>query len=103
MKLSINTDCYNEKRYGRPYIARLSNTDGKVIDWGTYLGGHGEEGMLEIEATPGDVIMWGQKDFRGNKGFPNYGVLDTDGQLITYSKANAIKRSREFASDAISA
>lgn len=94
MKQSIKTHAYNEKRYGRPYIARIANTDGKVIEWGIWLGTPGEEGLLEIEANAGDIIMHGQKDFRGNKGFPEYAILLPDGSFDYMTKAQAIKASR---------
>jgi hypothetical protein len=96
MKISIETGSYNERRYGKPYIAVLNSTDATVNRWGTWIGTPGSEGILEIEAAPGDVIMKGQKDNRGNNGTPDYAIIREDGSREYMSKAAAIKASREM-------
>lgn len=100
MKLSINTPSYNEKRYGKPYIGRVNPADGKVAAWGNWIGTPGNSGFLEIDASPGDVIIEGQKDNRGNNGTPNYGVVQADGSVDYIGKAEAIKAARAFAAPA---
>jgi hypothetical protein len=97
MKLSIYTTSYNERRYGKPYVGKLNADDGKVDSWGTWIGTAGREGMLEIDVAPGDVIIEGQKDNRGNNGTPNYGVVLSDGTIEYMGKAEAIKVARAFA------
>lgn len=71
----LDTECYNEKRYGRPYIG-LCGSDGRVIRWGTWIGDKGDEGELELtDISYGDLIIQGQKDYRGNNSKPQYGVV----------------------------
>jgi hypothetical protein len=100
MKLSINTPSYNEKRYGKPYIGKINPADGKVTAWGTWIGTAGTPGFLEIEATPGEVIIEGQKDNRVNNATPNYGVVQADGTIEYMGKADAIKAARATAAAA---
>ena len=66
--IRMETESYNEKRYGKPWIAKIDfskNSKGDYI-WGTWTGDHynGGAGVLEIEANPGDIIAVGQKDFK---------------------------------------
>ncbi len=102
MKLSINTSSYNQRRYGKPYVGKLSAADGKVTSWGTWIGTAGCSGILEIDVAPGDVIIEGQKDNRGNHGTPNYGVVLSDGTIEYMGKAEAIKAARAFAAQVAS-
>lgn len=94
MKLTIDTPIYNEKRYGKPYIGVLNPVDGRVTRWGTWIGTPGYRGMLEIEAAPGDAIVEGQKDNRGNNGTPKYGLVQADGSIEYMQKVDAIKKAR---------
>jgi hypothetical protein len=94
MKITIDTSSYNERRYGKPYIGVLNPTDGRVIRWGTWIGTAGEAGILEVDAAPGDVIIKGQKDNRGNNGTSDYAVIMADYSLEYMSKAKAIKTAR---------
>ena len=74
--LTINTDKYNNKRYGKPYIG-LCGADGKVTQWGDWLGTIGCAGelSLNIPDTP-TLVMRGQKDNRVTKNSaPYYGVF----------------------------
>ena len=66
MLIERNTSSYNNRRYSRPWIARVDfSIDPKgVFNWGVWIGSQGEAGILQIEANPGDIIASGQKDFR---------------------------------------
>lgn len=66
MKIQIDTQSYNEKRYGRPWIANVTFTSASKADFqfGEWCGTPGCSGLLEIETEPGSVIAVGQKDFR---------------------------------------
>jgi hypothetical protein len=75
---------YNEKRYGKPWIA-------KVIAWpiggrpelqfGGYVGDD-DGGELEILARPGQIVKYGQKDHRNSSGTANYfGIVEDDGKI----------------------
>ena len=99
MKISIDTALYNEKRYGKPYIAILCPTTGLVLRWGTWIGTPGNAGMLEIEAAAGAVVMTGQKDSRGNNGTPGYALVRSDGTLDSMTKVQAIKQARAVQAD----
>lgn len=95
MKLAINTEIYNDKRYGKPYIGIVNAADGKVARWGSWIGTPGNTGLLEIEVAPGDIIIRGQKDNRGNNGTPDYGVVQASGAVEYMGKAEAVKAARE--------
>lgn len=67
-KIKIDTQSYNQRRYGKPWIAKVdfsADPKGKFL-WGNWIGDHrnGSNGMLIIDANEGDIIAQGQKDFR---------------------------------------
>lgn len=77
-----DTSSYNERRYGKPWIAKLDFTKpGKPeYAFGHWLGQPGAAGELSIEVEPGDVIATGQKDLRKGRGWAdNIGVIQADG------------------------
>ena len=92
MKIQINTRSYNDRRYGRPYIAKLDFADDPkgAPTWGQWVGQPGDEGILITDAEPGDILMQGQKDNRGRNSAPDYYVVLADGSLE--SKAEAFRR-----------
>ncbi len=66
MEIKIETNTYNEKRYGRPWIARVDfsqNPKGNFA-FGTWVGEPGYKGILLLDAEPGDIVAKGQKDYR---------------------------------------
>lgn len=67
-KVSIDTDSYNEKRYGKPWIAKATFENNKMVySFGDWVGTHGFKGMLILDnVAVGDIIARGQKDNRGN-------------------------------------
>jgi hypothetical protein len=86
MEITIETDSYNERRYGRPWIAKVDF--GKSVKgdfaWGDWAGDHynGGAGVLTITANPGDIIAHGQKDNRKPRNSaPEFEVVETDGGL----------------------
>ena len=86
MKIEINTNSYNQRRYSRPWIATVKfDAAGKAeFGWGNWIGDHanGSAGLLTIDAEDGDIIARGQKDFRkpGNS-TPEYGQI-VDGKIV---------------------
>ena len=80
-----STASYNERRYGRPWIAKLTFVrPGKPeYTFGDWLGNsHGGTGELSIEVEPVDVIATGQKDHRkGRGGADCIGVVLADGKV----------------------
>ena len=96
MRVIIETDSYNEKRYSKPYIALIDPSTGEVDRWGVWIGEAGEAGFLEIDVPVNSVIMLGQKDYRNpKKGKPDYGIVQEDGTVNYYTKAEAIKTARK--------
>ncbi len=98
--ITVETGGYNERRYGKPYIAVVDfagNPQGNV-QWGDWLGTVGQGGMLAITAKDGDIVMTGQKDHRARRAeqsAPTYHVVD-DGKLIELgNKADAYKKWQE--------
>lgn len=97
MKLVLETNAYNERRYGKPYIAKCDEK-AKVIEWGDWLGDIGFSGELSIDVEPGDLLMQGQKDFRKPRNSaPAYGLFKNYETEIEWTdKMSAIRAQREF-------
>jgi len=85
MKITIETSSYNQRRMGKPWIAKVDFTTPKGdFTWGDWIGDHynGGEGVLSINANPGDIIATGQKDNRQPKNSaPGFFVVMTTGDL----------------------
>lgn len=84
MLYTENTPSYNDRRYGKPWIAKLTFVrPGKPeYSFGDWLGTPGCDGELSMEVEPGDVIATGQKDLRKNRGgADDIGVVQRDGKV----------------------
>ncbi len=86
MEITIETNSYNQRRYGKPWIATVDFGKSAKGDFsfGDWTGDHynGGEGVLSIEANPGDIIAQGQKDFRQPKNSaPSFQIIGADGEL----------------------
>ena len=91
LRVSIHYAGYNERRYSRPWIARVTAwpVGGRAaLDWGRYLGGD-SGGEVEIMARPGDIIRHGQKDTRGSNGSSEWAVVQADGSIHNLTEAEA--------------
>ena len=94
MIIEIDTTSYNDRRYGKPYIATVDLIDKDAKPrWGNWIGQPGSEGVLILHAEAGAIIMQGQKDFRQPRNSaPTYSILQPDGTLsLCASKAEAYK------------
>ena len=86
IKITRNTGSYNQRRMGRPWIAKVdfsASPNGEFV-WGNWTGDHynGGEGVLSIDAAPGDIIAKGQKDNRQSQNSaPDFYQVTTDGKL----------------------
>ena len=86
MNITIETSSYNQRRYGKPWIALVnfeSSTKGDFA-WGDWTGDHynGGAGILSINANPGDIVAQGQKDNRNSRNSaPDFYVVTADGGL----------------------
>jgi len=96
------TDSYNERRYGRPWIAAVSLSGGKLaydFEAGTVTASFGSSGMLSITCRPGDVIAWGQKDLRRpDKSEHHILQMRDDGGMNEIDRTGAVKYLRSLAS-----
>jgi len=83
MKIIRNTGSYNDRRYGKPWIAKVDfSVKPANFIWGDWTGSPGGEGVLEIDAEPGDIIARGQKDNRKPRNSaPDYYALTDAGKL----------------------
>ena len=86
MQITINTGSYNQRRMGRPWIAKVdfSASPKGEFAWGDWTGDHynGGAGVLSIDAAPGDIIAKGQKDNRQPKNSaPDFYQVRSDGKL----------------------
>lgn len=83
MDLKVATEWYNEKRYGKPYIA-VCDSKLNVVAWGTWLGTPGNAGELSISLKQEPtLVMTGQKDFRVlRNSAPKY-ALFSKGERVT--------------------
>ena len=81
--ITIQTEFYNEKRYGKPYIA-ICDEKLNVLSWGTWLGTPGNAGELTLNLSEKPtIVMQGQKDFRvPRNSAPEY-ALFSGGERIT--------------------
>ena len=95
MKIERKTGIYNERRYGAPWIAKVTFEDGKIkYDFGRWIGDKGREGLLVLDnMNPGDLFARGQKDFRNPKHTENdLYELQADGLGLSISKVDAYKK-----------
>ena len=79
MRVTVTFPSYNQRRYGKPWIA-------KVLDWpigkAPTLSFGGLVGLtVEINAAPTDIVRWGQRDTRGNHTASRWGIVQADGSV----------------------
>jgi hypothetical protein len=71
---------YNSRRYGKPWIAKVTTWNigqHPTLEFGATIGTL----LVEIDANPGDVVRWGQKDYRGNNTEANWGIVQNDSSV----------------------
>ena len=85
MEITVETNSYNQRRMGRPWIAKVDfSTPKGEFNWGDWTGDryNGGEGVLTINADAGDIIAQGQKDTRQPRNSaPIFFLVTNDGQL----------------------
>jgi hypothetical protein len=101
------TGPYNERRYSKPWCARVTGVEtaaksrGHLIyEFQEWNGRHGQSGLLRSPCQPGDIIAWGQKDHRGNKDDHIILQMQPDGRMVSLSVPEAAKVLRAAAKDA---
>ena len=93
---SVEFGGYNARRYSKPWIAKVTAWDaGKqpVIEFGNYVGDD-DGGTAEISARSGDVVRYGQKDYRGRGTTKQYGIVQADGSVQDVSDKEAMEAFR---------
>jgi hypothetical protein len=95
IEIKIDTSSYNQRRYGKPWIAVVDfskNAQGE-FKFGEWVGDwrNGSKGVLIITASTGDIVARGQKDNRNNRNSaPEFYKVAGDGTLERFdSKADA--------------
>lgn len=95
MQITRDTEIYNEKRYGKPWIAKIDFSINKQGDflWGNWIGEPGFKGLLVLDnVNIGDVIARGQKDNRNpTYSSPRYYIVEENGKLKRVQKVEAYK------------
>jgi hypothetical protein len=97
MRIAKKFGPYNDKQQARPWIAKV--VEWRVgqraeLQWGTFLGDD-NGGEAEIEAAPGDVVLYGQKGRAGHHGFSVYALVTADGCLQACNEIQAAKAFRD--------
>ena len=97
--IEIDTQPYNERRYSKPWIAKVTfpkeKPDGQFA-WGHWVGQEGDTGLLSVAVQPGDVVAQGQKDYRKPRNSaPDWFIVQEDLSLLSVSKVEAYKHWRE--------
>jgi len=92
MRVALEFGSYNSRRYGRPWIGRVTSwpVGGRPeIEWGNYCGDDGG-GEAEIVAQPGDLVRAGQKDNRQPRNTSNdWYLVQADGTLLEVTQPQA--------------
>lgn len=98
MIISRSYGAYNPRRYSKPWIAKITDVPvGKnpILQFGSCIQDNpGDKSVIEISANIGDVIRWGQKDYRSNKTEIYTAIVQADGSLVDCSLPDAIKHIR---------
>ena len=98
MQIKITKDAYNARRYSRPWIARVTfDASGKACyEFGHFVGAHGDEGLLVLDAPNNSIIATGQKDYRKNSSEIYFKTVENDAISESISKAEAFEKYQEF-------
>jgi hypothetical protein len=93
MRIERETDSYNDRRYGKPWIAKVTFEGTKAeFLFGNWIGQQGGKGLLVIDLEIGDVFARGQKDFRKPaNSAPDFYILRENGKGEATSKSDAYK------------
>ena len=96
MRISIDTEVYNEKRYGKPWIAIVTfeSASKTNFDFGEWAGQEGYSGMLELECENGEIVAKGQKDNRKPKNSALEFYILNNGELESISKVDAYRHTQ---------
>jgi hypothetical protein len=91
MNIIKETCSYNERRYGKPWIAKVTfNKTIPKFEFGNWIGQAGYEGKLILEnVEEGEIVSRGQKDNRNFKNNETNYYIVKNGELESISKVDA--------------
>lgn len=98
MRITVQTSSYNDRRLGKPWIAKVNFASAKgEFFFGEWIGASGQPGELSIDVEPGDIIARGQRDNkRASNSAPSFYSVNADGTLSDeLTKVGAVRRWRE--------
>jgi len=78
---------FNSRRFSRPWGAIVTFPDGIKPSYA--FTGHWDGQAVIIEAEPGAVVAFGQRDYRGNRTTKTLFVVGADGELTEVTEAAA--------------
>ena len=96
MRISIDTEVYNERRYGKPWIATVTfeSASKTNFSFGDWAGQAGYSGLLELDCEDEDIVARGQKDNRNpNNSVPVFFIVQ-NGELCWISKVDAYRHTQ---------
>lgn len=85
MRIEIETSPYNERRYGKPWIATVDfkGTPNGVFSFGVWVGYAGSTGLLVLDVEHGQIVARGQKDNRKTRNSaPGWFTVNQEGKLV---------------------
>jgi hypothetical protein len=96
MKVTVKFTGANDKRFSKPWIGKVTHWpigQRAALEWGVFRGSITEGGETEVDAVTGDVIRWGQKDYRAGKhGSPSlWGIVQADASVLECTEVVARK------------
>jgi hypothetical protein len=100
LEVIVETGAYNDRRYGKPWLATCDPKTLKIEDFQDWTGRPGMPGEFRLTANPLAVLAQGQKDHRKNRGgVDSYGLVvpGADGNVEWYSTPTALRAAIETA------
>jgi hypothetical protein len=92
MRYTETTPSYNDRRYGRPWMAVVGTSLSKDFEFLQWDGQPGCAGAFTFDAVPGTLLAYGQRDTRkGRGGVDGYQLAMPDGSLPTVAYAAELR------------
>lgn len=86
MRVKKEFGVYDDKQFGRPWIFKIVKWpvgQESQVEWGKWIGDSRHGGEVEINAEPGEIVRYGQKDYEGSKTISEWSIVQTDGSLFS--------------------
>lgn len=93
MRVAMEFPSYNERRWGLPWIAKVTAwpvAGRPTMEFGKFVGHAGDPGEAEMMAKRGDIVRWGHKDNRnGNSTWSKWGIVNAEGGIDEIDETEA--------------